>query len=364
MSDAVLCSVRERRRASGLSQGELAERAGVSRQALSAIEAGRQIPSTTLALQLARARGCVVDDLFQLPGGPVVRALLAASPRGTRRVVLGRVDGLWVAHPLRDESHAADGRLLGDPSEGDEVVVELFGALARLEQNVLVAGCAPLLGVLADRLGRRYRDVRATWIPANSSQALGLLERRLVHVAGLHLADAADAETHLRAARRALPGERATVVNLACWRQGLVVAAGNPLGVALGPELRRPELRFAVRDPGSGAQRRLERALQDAGAAFPQGAPLAADHAEVARMVRWGVADVGVAIESAALELGLGFVALSEERFDLVVPDARLDSPAVARFLDQIGRASFRTEAGDLPGYDLSRSGDVATVAP
>ncbi|MCA9712564.1 MAG: helix-turn-helix domain-containing protein, partial [Myxococcales bacterium] len=49
--------LRPRRVARGLSQSALADRVGVSRQALVAIEAGRQVPSTALALHLARALG-------------------------------------------------------------------------------------------------------------------------------------------------------------------------------------------------------------------------------------------------------------------------------------------------------------------
>ncbi len=56
--------VRQLRQARGLGQQELARLAGVSRQALSSIEAGRSDPATTLSLALSRALGCSVEDLF------------------------------------------------------------------------------------------------------------------------------------------------------------------------------------------------------------------------------------------------------------------------------------------------------------
>ncbi|QRR00219.1 helix-turn-helix transcriptional regulator [Dyadobacter sandarakinus] len=49
-----------------LSQAELAEKVGVSRQTINSIETGRYIPSTTLALKLARAFAMATEDIFQL----------------------------------------------------------------------------------------------------------------------------------------------------------------------------------------------------------------------------------------------------------------------------------------------------------
>ena len=47
-------------------QAELAERIGVSRQAVNSIETGKFIPSTVLALKMAEAFGTTVEIIFQL----------------------------------------------------------------------------------------------------------------------------------------------------------------------------------------------------------------------------------------------------------------------------------------------------------
>lgn len=80
-------------------------------------------------------------------------------------------------------------------------------------------------------------------------------------------------------------------------------------------------------------------------------------------MVRWGVADVGVAVESAALAAALSFVPVVEESFELIVPQRRLANPAVARLLDVLGSRSFRDEAAAVPGYDVSRAGHARSVS-
>ena len=49
-----------------ISQGELAERIGVSRKTISTIEVGRFVPSTVIALKIARYFGVTVEDVFSL----------------------------------------------------------------------------------------------------------------------------------------------------------------------------------------------------------------------------------------------------------------------------------------------------------
>lgn len=61
-------SIRVLRFANGeMTQAELAERVGVTRQTIIAIEQGRYSPSLEMAFQIARAFGVVLDDVFQYP---------------------------------------------------------------------------------------------------------------------------------------------------------------------------------------------------------------------------------------------------------------------------------------------------------
>jgi molybdate-binding protein/DNA-binding XRE family transcriptional regulator len=361
------CSLRQRRSDADLSQSALAERAGISRQALIAIESGRQIPSTATALALARVLGCSVEDLFQLPVAPGLTAVLAAHPEAprTRRLALALVDGTWAAHRIESGDRPGDALLLDGGDTCRTVSVEPLSELSDLEHNVLAAGCAPLLGVLTGRLGRRFQDARATWIGTNSTLALELLAKGLVHVAGLHLAETRTPGGHTAVVRQTFRARAMTIVNLARWRQGLVVAEGNPLGIGTVADLARPDVRFARRDAGASAQKLVERLLAGQGAAtdIVREGPVARGHAEVARWVRLGLADAGVAVEAAALAEGLDFVPLAEERFDLVVPTHRLEAKPVARFLALIESHSFRKDASQLAGYDLSTSGHASTVA-
>lgn len=344
------CHLKHHRVRAGLSQQALARAVGVSRQALIAIEAGRQTPSTHLSLLLARTLRCQVEALFALPDPASLSALLPAGA-AAGRVILGQVGGQWVAHPLAlDDPQAADGILLDSGR-----VQPLVDAATAAGDTVLVAGCAPLLGLLASH----HRAARVRWLAASSGRALDLLESGLVHIAGVHFFDAAHAAANRRAIEHRFAGRAMRVVNLVCWRQGLLTAPGNPLGIAGAEGLMQPRLRFARRSPDAGASKLLHDLLGVP--PLPQG-PLAAGHLEVAQLIRMGAADAGVAIEAAALAAGLDFQPLSEERFDLVFPAELADSPMLQRMLNVLGSWSFRTEASHIPGYDLTLSGTAAAA--
>ena len=352
------CRLRDLRSRQGLSQVQLARKVGVSRQALVAIEAGRQTPSTRLALELSAALGCRVEELFQLPEALLeARPCRGYAPKAGERVVLGRVGESWVAQPfVADASRAADALVLAAAPES--LSLRPLTEPRRLADSVLVAGCAPLIGALASRTRDRYRDVRVTWLSVGSRRSLELLDDEAVHVAGVHRLGGAD-EDNVAALRRLYPHRSLVVVNLTRWRQGLVLPEGNPLELRGVEDLLRPGLRVALREAGAGASRLVEDALAELGCPTSTGlqGPAAQGHADLARLVSAGAADVGVGIESEALAAGLDFLALDDEHFDLVMTPQTAALPSVERMLNELVDGSFRCEVASIDGYDLSRSG-------
>lgn len=63
----LLNNLEDLRKAAGLTQQELSESAEVSRKSINAIENGVYVPSTVLALKIAKTLNCNVEDLFKLP---------------------------------------------------------------------------------------------------------------------------------------------------------------------------------------------------------------------------------------------------------------------------------------------------------
>jgi putative molybdopterin biosynthesis protein len=350
--------VAELRQQRGLRQQALAAAAGVSRQALSAIEAGKATPSTDVALRLGRALDCRVEDLFALDDDERITAELAGDA-ATPRVALAAIDGRWIAHPLGAAATAADG-LVAAGSRARRSV-RLLAPASALRDRLLVAGCAPALGVLAARAAAERGGPRITWLERSSADALALLACGQIHVAGVHL-DGGDGAGNLAAVRRGVPGRALRLFRLARWSAGLVVAAGNPRRIAGVRDLGR--VRVVRRDAGAGAEVLLARLTADAGVAPRSAGPRATSHLAVAQAVALGAADTGVAVESVARALGLGFVPLAEERFDLVVAADVADDPRLVRLLATLAGRPFRRDLEGFAGHRATDTGDlVAEIA-
>jgi molybdate-binding protein/DNA-binding XRE family transcriptional regulator len=364
--------LRQRRVGAGLQQGELAARVGVSRQTVSALEAGQTVPATSLALALARVLGCRVEDLFWLGDEQSpLDARLVPGPRasqGGERVVLGQVTDRWVAHPMAGEgavawTEPADGTVRGASRRqaAGRVRIRPLRAPGVLRQNVLVAGCDPALALLAGHLAERFPAGRLHWVPAGSTAALQMLCRGDVHLAGVHLFDADRNEHNVAAVRARCAGRAMTLVNLALWEQGLVVPPGNPRKIRGVVDLARKGVKLVGREEGTGAQELLGRLAAARGVAPGRlrVVTVVRSHQAVAAAVATGAADAGVATRAAAASHGLGFVPLAEARFDLVLPTSAAGNERVGRLLEVLGSARFRADLGSLPGYGVARTGRV-----
>jgi molybdate-binding protein/DNA-binding XRE family transcriptional regulator len=368
-----------------LTQQELSRRAGISRQTLSGLEGGRSVPSTALALRLARTLGCRVEDLFSLDDqASSLTAEMVADPgsahgfragRRPARVALGEVDGKWVAHLLPPgapvgQAVVADGllapgelrRALRPRSSARAVTIRPLTDGEMLRENIFVAGCDPALGILSAHCACRPPMLRLTWLNASSGAALDALANGQAHLAGSHLLDEESGEFNVPFVRRLFAERAMLVVNFARWEEGFVVRPGNPRRIRSAADLARSGIRFIHREPGAGARILLQRLLRNARIA-PDDVltcrEIAHSHVAVAQAVAMGVADVGVAARAAAVALGLGFVPLAQERFDLVLPAARAEDPRIARLLDTLASRAFRRELSSLGGYDPSGSGTV-----
>jgi putative molybdopterin biosynthesis protein len=364
--------LRELRAARGLSQQQLAARCSVTRQSIGAIEAGRYVPNTLVALALARELGCRVEDLFALAEEPAplpVRLADAASPPAARVAVVS-VRGRMVAHLL-----AAARELPAEFVAADGVLEETSGrARARLStpsseiaRGALLLGCDPALGILRAHVERRSGAARLMCLTASSRSALEQLRAGNAHVAGTHLPDPATGLHNRAQATRALARTGGLLVRFASWEQGLAVAPRNPKRIRGVADLARPGIRFVNRDPGSGGRALLDELLQRERipAARVHGYErVVTTHLAAAACVATGGADAAMTLRAAAGAYGLAFVPLAAADFDLVIPRDLLEHPPVAAMLDVLSSDALRRDLRGLAGYDSSRTGSVVLDLP
>ena len=356
------------------SQQKLAGLAGISRQAYAAVEAGTATPSTEAALRLARALGTRVDGLFSLAedSPPAVQAELVGAAESdesisqqapARRARLVQVGHRLLARPLlgtvavRHSLVEADGLILRGPVEGNLVEVQPFDAGEVRTPTIVMLGCDPAAALVESELGRH--GIRLVWVEEGSYQALAGLARGEAHVAGCHLKDDASGLYNLSWVQRVIPFP-CTLVTFADWQQGLIVAPGNPKDVHGVEDLAKREVRIVNRPSGSGSRSLLDRLLQQSSIPTTEVAGYEEEvggHLAVASAVASGQVDAGVAVQSAASTMGLEFVPLEEERYDLVIPDHFLNQPEVQVLLDLLDRPSLQRRVEALGGYDVSPMG-------
>ncbi len=314
------------RHVTGLSQSELAGRAGVSRSLVAAIEAGRNTPSVAAGIALARALSVTVEELFATETAVAVPAAASATPlRDDDAVRLVRVGDVVVA-AICDP--------LADGTVADAVVVH--GSLRHLpgarEDGVLVLGCDPAMRLI-ERMAPP--DVRIVTGHATSGDAIAALSDRRCHAAVVHAVDGAPAR---------LP-EAVAQTAIARWRVGV---AANVPGDEIVDRLRDGRLSLVCQSPTANAQAAVERWLHHHDLHDIRRAGLARDHLEAARMARAdGVASV--TYEPASLRESLGLVPVETHRVDALV---RLDITAAAAAIAEIvASRAFRARLQVMPGY-------------
>ncbi len=289
------------------------------------------------------------------------------------RVKLGRVDGTIVAVPLPRGAGTitslsrADGiiRIPRDSEgcdAGEPVTVDLLRPQAALDNALLAIGSHDnTLDLLDSLLRKTHPRYRLTSAHVGSLGGLMALGRGQCHLAGSHLLDAASGVYNRKAIEENLV-EPVVLLRLVDREQGILTAPGNPLGISGIEDLARQGLRFVNRQRGSGTRVLLDYRLACLGIAPTRITGYRDEeytHMNVAAAVLSGRADAGLAVRSAANALGLPFVPVGVEEYDLVIPRRFFETPAMRALLDVIRSADFKQEVTALGGYGTEKTGQI-----
>ena len=288
------------------------------------------------------------------------------------RVKVGRVGDRWVAAPLNRGAGVtmslvrADGmlrvpRLQEGFHEGETVPVELLRPVSELEETLVCIGSHDLtLDVLSSHM--KAISGQGGIASAHVGSLAGILSLRKgeAHFAGIHLLDPETGEYNRSYLQRFMPGRDVALLNLVYRNQVLIVPKGNPLNIKTLADLVKPGIRFINRQGGSGTRVLLDYLLQKQGFTKEQIVGYEREeftHLAVAVAVASGTADVGLGIQSAAEALGLDYVLVGEERYDLAIPQEFLEEPRMKAMISVIQSKAFQDDVLALGGYDVRETG-------
>ncbi|KIL98972.1 hypothetical protein CCC_02422 [Paramagnetospirillum magnetotacticum MS-1] len=199
-------------------------------------------------------------------------------------------------------------------------------------------------------------------LPGSSMEGLRQLALGEAAMAGVHLLDAESGTYNLTQVQDVLADRNVVLIEWAWRRQGLVVAPGNPLGLASVADLVTAKARVVLRQEGAGSRLLLDRLLTDAGLSAESlttaQVPVRSE-TDVGLAILDGTADAGLAIASVAKSLRLDFVPLHRERFDLAIDRCAYFEPPVQALLAFTRTAEFARRVELLGGYDVSGIGSI-----
>ena len=311
----------------------------------------------------------------------VLRAALSrqvASTLGQEeflRVKIGKVGDKFIATPvsrgagvLMSLVHADGFVRIPAMSEGigagSEVDVELLRTKNEIENTIVCIGSHDnALDLLANSLKKKYLKLSLSSAHVGSMGGLMALKKREAHIAGTHLLDEDTGEYNVSSIKRLLSDRRIVLVNLVYREQGLLVLKGNPKKIKGFEDMTREDVIFINRQSGAGTRLLTDKHLRELRIKPEDVKGYEREeytHMGVASAVLTGIADTGLAILASAKALGLDFIPVAKERYDLAVLFEFYDTDMIRALLSIIREDDeFRDMVAKLGGYDVSDMGKV-----
>lgn len=293
----------QRRHELGLTQSQLADLVGLSRQSISSIEGGNESPRLHIAQRLATALASSLDYLF---GDEKAQGVALG-------VYLGFLNGRSIARepsPSLVTSHFPNG-------------LQVNGASTLVDRPfVFVDGCDPILGFLS-RMVSEESNFRYLWTSVTNSEAIDGVTSERCHIGLVHLGE----------------GESVTdlpegLVSFAIADWNLVLATKRDsiysnIGLSsLGDEA----IRFAMRKRGSGVRSFYDSII----GASSEANEVFDSHQDVANAVRYGRYDATLTMESIAASSALSFTVVQSQRSYLIAKESFLELPEVQLFIETV----------------------------
>ncbi|MEW6376807.1 MAG: substrate-binding domain-containing protein [Thermodesulfobacteriota bacterium] len=273
----------------------------------------------------------------------------------SKKIPSTRVTGKWVfPKKLIDEWIESNVRKgLGQAREKSK----------RIEGALLASGSNdPTLDFLQADLRRNFPDLYLFSTNIGSTDGLRALNMGYTDIAWSHLFDPKSGEYNIPFLPLYLPNMKPVVVNLFYRDLGFVIGHGNPLRIKGFQDLTKKGVRFVNRQKGSGTRLLIDQKLKELG--IPslkiEGYKNEVNtHFEVGFSILGKVTNVGVATMAVSKLLGLDFIPITKERFDMVLSPQTFFNKGVQALIGLLQTEVFRQKVEKIGGYDLRDAGRV-----
>jgi excisionase family DNA binding protein len=272
-----------------------------------------------------------------------------------KRIPATRVTGKWI-FPKNLIDEWIEGSAKAGLEQARQKSSRMVGALLASGSN------DPLLDILQTYLKRTYPEFYLFSASTGSTEGLRALNLGYTDIAYSHLFDPKSNEYNIPFLPTYLPSIKPVVVNLFYRELGFIVGSRNPLGIRGFEDLARKGIKFINRQNGSGTRVLLDhhlKRLRIPPSKISGYGKEAFTHLEVGLAVLSKEADIGIGTSAVSKLLGLSFVPITQERFDMVLDQATYFHKTIQAFMEVLRSEEFRSRLGRLGSYDFKHSGKI-----
>jgi len=236
------------------------------------------------------------------------------------------------------------------------------GKLPEDSELLIITGSNdPLLEQTITLFNKLHSNYLAVFGSLGSMGGVKALMQNRCHMASSHLLEENQEEYNFGFLSKN-PGKQPALINFSRREQGILVKKGNPKGIHCYADMAKPGVIIVNRPLGTGTRHLLDSELKKEGisrAKIKGYQNIVAKHMDVGLEILTGKADAGAGIRPIATMLGLDFIPIRWERFDLLITKENFFNQAVQLFKELLSDVAFGKLAQELGGYDLSQSGKM-----
>ena len=271
------------------------------------------------------------------------------------RIPATRITGKWIfPKTLIDEWIETNAR---------QGVKEARQKSRQIEGGLLASGSNDLiLDMLQTYIKKHHPNFYIFSANTGSTEGLKALNTGLTDIAWSHLLDAKSGQYNIPYLSAYLPNIKAVVVNLFHRELGLIATHGNPLHISGFADLAKQEVKIVNRQKGSGTRILFDYNMDNLGLSTRHISGYDTEvftHFEVGLAVLSKEADTGMATAAVAKLLGLSFVPIACENFDMILDQSTFFTKGVKALIEVLKSRDFRKRVERLGGYDFKDSGKV-----